>query len=671
MTTLPTPFHPGELAVQEKMGVRAQVHSYAPKFVRSYLPDQHRTLLASLPFIVVGSIDENHQPTASILFGFPGMIETPTESSVKIGVAPVQGDPLRNNLGVGSPLGFLAIEFETRRRNRMNGKVTASNGTGFEVEVDQTFGNCPQYIQARSLQHDSFNSTNHAPAVVTDPLNTKDVKTTLEAADTFFIASSYFEDATDTKHGVDVSHRGGKPGFVKYDDGVLTFPDFSGNNHFNTIGNIVLNPKVGLLFPNFETGELLFIEGKAKVIWDGPEVLAFEGAQRLISVEVTAARLLEGAMPAQWHFSDYSPSLESTGSFADAGKASTSEAWRTLRVEKVERESDVIHSFYLSAPDGGFLPTYLAGQHLPIRIPALPKSTRTYTLSRAPSGHQYRLSIKREAQGTVSRHFHDRIRVGDKIDAKAPSGQFHLQENSNKPIVLLSAGVGITPMIAMLESLVSQHGCAKGKQCKRPIAFVHAARNGNEHAFRNHPVLRSANDHGISVTYVYSQPSTQDIVDKAFHARGHIDADLLQSVMTNSESEVYLCGPSGFMKAMQENLRGIGVPANNIKQEAFGPGETNNQASVDIDIDVSLKTSDKKLVWNPSKGSLLDHLEQAGIDTPFSCRAGNCGTCLTKVLKGNLDHPEGIQYAPADGEALICCAKPFDGNPSQDLELDL
>lgn len=671
MTTLPTPFHPGELAIQEKIGVRAQVHSYAPKFVRSYLPDQHRALLASLPFIVVGSIDENHQPTASILFGFPGMIETSTESSVKIGATPAKGDPLRDNLSVGSPLGFLAIEFETRRRNRMNGKITAIDHIGFEVEVDQTFGNCPQYIQARSLPHDSYNASIDATAVATRNPSTEDVKIRLEAADTFFIASSYFEDAADTKHGVDVSHRGGKPGFVKYEDGVLTFPDFSGNNHFNTIGNIVLNPKVGLLFPNFETGELLFIEGKAEVIWDGPEVLAFDGAQRLINVKVTETRLLDGAMPARWHFSDYSPSLENTGSFADAGKSLAIQGWRPLRVEKVERESDVIHSFYLSAPDGGSLPTYLAGQHLPIRIPALPNSVRTYTLSRASSGNQYRLSIKREAQGAVSRHFHDRIRVGDKIDAKVPSGQFHLQDNSNKPIVLLSAGVGVTPMIAMLESLVSEHGCAKGKQCKRPIAFVHAARNGNEHAFRNHPILRSAEDHGISVTYIYSQPSTQDIVEKAFHARGRIDADLLQGVVANLDSEVYLCGPAGFMKAMQENLKSVGIPADNIKQEAFGPDKTNHQAPVDMDIDVKLTMSGKKITWNPSKGSLLEHVEEAGVDAPFSCRAGNCSTCLTKVLKGKLDHPAGIQHVPADGEALICCAKPVANNPTQSLELEL
>ncbi len=671
MATLQTPFHPGELAIQEKMGVRAQVHSYAPKFVRSFLPDQHRKLLESLPFIVVGSIDASHQPTASILFGYPGMIKAPSETTVQIATAPVAGDPLRENLSVGSPLGFLAIEFETRRRNRMNGKVTATGDNGFEVEVDQTFGNCPQYIQARSLPHDTTNPSYRTSVVATDNPGIGDVKTRLEAADTFFIASSYFEDAADTKHGVDVSHRGGKPGFVKYEDGVLTFPDFSGNNHFNTIGNIMLNPKVGLLFPNFETGELLFIEGKADVVWEGPEVLAFEGAQRLIKVEVTAARLLEGAMPARWRFSDYSPSLEGTGSYAKAGEPKATEDWRSLRIDRVERESEVIHSFYLSPTDDASLPPYLAGQHLPVRIPALPKSTRTYTLSRAPSGNQYRLSIKREPQGTVSRHFHDRIRVGDKIDARTPSGHFHLQEESNKATVLLSAGVGITPMIAMLEELVSQHGCAEGKRCKRPIAFVHAARNGEEHAFRNHPILRSAEDHGISVTYVYSQPSTQDIVQKAFYARGRIDADLLRSVMANLDSDVYLCGPAGFMEAMQDHLKGLGVAAGNIRQEAFGPGKADHQASVDMDIDVKLRSSGKKIIWNPSKGSLLDHAEEAGVDASFSCRAGNCGTCLTKILKGSLDHPAGTQYAPADGEALICCAKPAANHPAQDLELDL
>ena len=428
MHTLLNPFHPGELAVQEKLGVRERVQQYAPQMIRSHLPDQHRELLEKLPFILVGSIDAKQQPTASMLFGYPGFIETLSETNVRFTNQLLTEDPLSQNLKEGGPLGFLAIELETRRRNRMNGKTVNVSENGFEMHLDQSFGNCPQYIQTRSFTYDDFDPKAQIRTQTRRSPNRQELKQHVEQADTFFIASSYFNDVQDETQGVDVSHRGGKPGFAKLDKDVITFPDFSGNNIFNTIGNIALNPKVGLLFPDFGKGNLLFIHGEADIIWDGPEVDAIEGAQRLVTVKTTQSFLIENAIPSGWHLHDYSPSLNGTGTFAPSKDTSD---WSRLRIDRIERESDTINSFYLTPIDGKPVPMYLAGQHLPIRLPAKPKAPRTYTLSRSASGGQYRLSVKREANGEVSKFLHDKARVGDIIEAKKPAGAFVLAQFPN------------------------------------------------------------------------------------------------------------------------------------------------------------------------------------------------------------------------------------------------
>ncbi len=666
MTDLQTPFHEGELAIQEKLGVRALVHSYAPKFVRSFLPEQHRDLLETLPFIVVGSVDSDQQPSASILFGSPGFIQSPDETTMTVEATPTGGDPLRDNLRTGSPLGFLAIDFKTRRRNRLTGKITHTGQNGFAIKVDQSFGNCPQYIQSRTSSAITGEQANSTTGDVTSPLDHTTLAERLSAADTFFIASSHFEDRSDRKHGVDVSHRGGKPGFIGLTGNTLKFPDFSGNNHYNTFGNIALNPKVGIVVPDFDTGDMLYIEGTAGIIWDGPEVDAFEGAERLVAVQITKTTLVERAMPVHWKFNDYSPSLEVTGDWdkEDTAASNEDEQWRSLRVDRIERESSTINSFYLTATDGLPLEGYIAGQHLPVRHPSVPKTIRTYTLSKAPCGSQYRLSIKREANGKFSRFMHDDLRVGTTVSAMAPRGVFHLHETSSKPLVLVSAGVGITPMIAMLEAAVNTSGCTNGKKAAHPIVFIHAARNGDEHPFKNHPILSNPSDFGVTLLLAYSQPTPQDIIDNKFHIRGRITAQTIAELVPANEVHAFLCGPDQFMTDMRAHLSAAGVDDSHIEQETFGGPVVTREPMPNVEIPVQLKSSNRQLTWNPSKTTLLETIEDAGVDAPFACRTGNCGTCVTKVLKGKLGHPKTAQYKPDDDEALICCAVP-DDNPDK------
>jgi ferredoxin-NADP reductase len=315
------------------------------------------------------------------------------------------------------------------------------------------------------------------------------------------------------------------------------------------------------------------------------------------------------------------------------------------------------------------LDPYLAGQHLPIRHPSNPKATRTYTLSKAPCGSQYRLSIKRETKGVFSRFMHDDLRVGATIQAMSPGGIFHLPQTQNRPLLLVSAGVGITPMIAMLEAAVNTTSCTNGKKPKHPIIFIHAARNGEEHAFRNHPILANPADFGVTLLVAYSKPTTQDIIDKKFHIQGRINSQAVADVTPKGNIDAYLCGPDQFMTDIRAYLIATGVGHQQIHQETFGGPKIEKASVPHKEIPVQLQSRGTTLIWKPSSATLLETIENAGVDAPFSCRTGSCGTCLVKILKGKISHPASALYKPADDEALICCAIPDEDTKNISLDL--
>jgi predicted pyridoxine 5'-phosphate oxidase superfamily flavin-nucleotide-binding protein len=277
LSTLPT-WHAGEIALQEQLGVAERMAAIGPRIVRDHMPDQHRAFYAQLPFIVAGSVDSQGDAWATMLAGKPGFISSPDATTLDIAAHADSSDPAQAGLHAGEPVGLLGIEMHTRRRNRMNGVVEPAVN-GLRVHVDQSFGNCPRYIKVRDVE------------LVRDPaqpfiepveeLNVLDeaAASMIRAADTFFVAS-YADVAS--RRQVDVSHRGGKPGFVRVDDsGLLTIPDFSGNQFFSTLGNLVMNGKAGLLFVDFATGDMVQMTGDAKVVLDSPDMATFEGAERL------------------------------------------------------------------------------------------------------------------------------------------------------------------------------------------------------------------------------------------------------------------------------------------------------------------------------------------------------------------------------------------------------
>ncbi len=312
--TTQSPFHPGERAVQARVGVRDKAEALGERMIRNFMPDEHREFYANLPYILVGSVDASGQPWASMLFGRPGFTSAPDAQTLQVDATPTFGDPLADNLAVDARLGFLGIDYATRRRNRLTGRVRDSQAAGFTIDVEQAFGNCPRFIQKRVAEVTDRVDDAGKPLPVTEMASLNErAREIVAAADHFFIATYYSADDTDLTQGADVSHRGGKPGFVRIDGDRLTFPDFRGNNHYNTLGNLELNPRAGLLFPDFETGDLLYVAASASITWGGAKVEAFHGAKQLVHLKVESARLVAGAMPVDFRFEAYSPFLKKTG----------------------------------------------------------------------------------------------------------------------------------------------------------------------------------------------------------------------------------------------------------------------------------------------------------------------------------------------------------------------
>lgn len=307
-------FHAGECALQARAGVRERLAVHGAQIMRTFMPEQHCDFFRQLLFIVVGSVDGEGQPWASMLAGPRGFIDAPDPGRLVIHTLPSAASPLAVGLVPGASIGLLGIEAHTRRRNRMNGVVARVAADEFEVEVRQSFGNCPKYIQARQPEFTA--ARRPARPVVRSAGLDQQARALISAADTFYIATAHPAAAAgrDRAHGVDVSHRGGKPGFVRIDDDhTLTVPDFTGNNFFNTLGNLLLNPRAGLLFTDYANGDLLHIAVDTQVIEDGAEVAAFAGARRLLRLRIGETLLAPGALPLTWSTAELSPYLTATG----------------------------------------------------------------------------------------------------------------------------------------------------------------------------------------------------------------------------------------------------------------------------------------------------------------------------------------------------------------------
>ena len=296
-----SPWHAGERQVQETVGVAERMAMIGPKVIRDHLPEQHRDFYPLLPYLLLGVVDEQGVPWATMIEGAPGFAHSPDPYTLQVDSLPSSSDPAWAALRNGAAVGLLGIDLSTRRRNRMNGRIGWLDHDGFSVDVVQTFGNCPKYIQLRPVD-----GIARKPGTQVERLNGLDAaaQTMIRNADTFFVAS-YVD--LDGERSVDVSHRGGNTGFVRVEGNALTIPDFAGNLFFNTLGNLAANPVAGLLFIDFDSGAVLQVAGHTTLILDGSQVAAFEGAQRLWTVTVEHLVRRPAALALKWQVGQFSP----------------------------------------------------------------------------------------------------------------------------------------------------------------------------------------------------------------------------------------------------------------------------------------------------------------------------------------------------------------------------
>ncbi len=872
------------------------------RVIRDFMPDQHQEFFARLPLLIVGTVDACGQPWASVLAGKPGFVRAIDPRTLEVTARPIYGDPLAKALVDGADIGVLGLEFDSRRRNRANGKIANPREDAFEIRVAQSFGNCPKYIQARQYRFtDDIMNIGNKRVVNRGTTLTRDHGALIARSDTLFIASQFSEDSEDWSHGVDVSHRGGRPGFVIVaHESLLLFPDYAGNCMFNTLGNIEVDPRCGLLFLDFDTGDCLQLTGEAEILWEPEHVCRFPGAERVVSFQVEDVIHIEAALPLTWRFQDYSPVFDefetvdgenpvsephppmtlksvnvsmprdvehegkavTTGIFKtpvddrimlrrlnleadgqadlwghggafravyayahenyahwerelgrsdftvgqfgenftvegmldgeicigdvfriggalvevsqpripcyklaikmgsdgfqnrflesgrvgfylrvlEEGEVGTGDAIELIRrdsqrltvtrvsnllffdkedldatrqalqipalshgwkgsfrerldkaesstqgrqgfrdfvVDRKEPESEIITSYYLVPEDGVALPEFQPGQFLTFEldIPDHEKPViRTYSLSDCPDPEYYRVSIKREPAprdqpdlppGLSSNFFHDRVEVGTRLRVGAPRGKFHLDQESERAIVLLSGGVGLTPMISMMNTIVRSGS-------RRLVWFIHGARNGREHAMGAH-VRRIADENdNIHAHIRYSDPGPDDVEGRDYDGPGRVDIPLLKQLLPFDDYDFYLCGPPAFMKALYCGLLSLSVSEARIHYEFFGPGSILQDAAEPTGqgeippaeaelvggIQVAFARSGLTVGWDPACDSILDLAESHGLNPDYSCRSGICNTCISRVTDGEVEYFEQPLDMPEVGRVLICCARP-------------
>jgi len=703
VNTQASPFHSGEHQLQEKFGVRKTMEQFGRRVIRDRLPEQHRDFYSQLPFLVLGFSDDEGWPWASIVAGEPGFIESPDDQTLQLSTELIPGDPLADHAQSGIPIGGLGIELHSRRRNRFSSTFIGEKEGHLQLEMKQTFGNCPQYIQAHQLSYSSIPADEVGQQENIKELNEADIEL-IENADMFFVASQTLGESG-AAAGADVSHRGGRPGFVKVErvpssrskrfkhaQWRLTVPDYPGNNHFNTLGNFLLNPRAGLVFWDLKSRNLLMLTGEVEIIEDHPDIEFFQGAVRFWTFTIDSGIRLIHRLPLMGSNGAPSVNTEMTGTWEDVRLAKEAHLQRhsfmPYKVVSKKRESDDVISFELE-PKQGRLPDFKAGQFLTLKLePNTDKATRgkkqksiirSYTVSSAPGKDYFRISVKRQGPdnegrvGEMSSYLHDILCLGDELEVKAPQGEFHWQDDSDRPVVMLAAGIGITPMIAMAQqSLIEQVSLRRF----RLVTLIITARNKRNCAFYEElNYLASISNAYLRVYWCFTQAEEDLILGEEYQFNGRLTKTVIQSVLPLEDYDFYVCGPGGFMRDSYDVLKGLSVQGDRIYTEAFGPSSllpppetaTSNEpseASV-TRAAVTFKSQDGaehgSLSWTSDDGSLLSFSEAHGFEPEFGCRSGKCGSCKASLVKGSVVHDNNADLASINserGELLLCCSRP-------------
>ena len=449
---------------------------------------------------------------------------------------------------------------------------------------------------------------------------------------------------------------------------------------------LVAHHRPGFYFRVLQEGEVGTGDDIAKIT-DGPERITVAETDALLylpghSREQLQRALRVPALSKGWQSSFQAMLQQDSSSKTVAGNPGLANeeqapAWpgfRQMRVEQIRKESASVFSFVLAPIDGQPLPLFHAGQFVVLRLhldPNKPPALRSYSLSDLPATDHFRISVKSELNGIGSSFLCSRTHEGDVLEVSAPRGSFTLRP-SESPVVLLSAGVGATPVMSMLHTLA-----AEGSQ--QEIWWIYGARNRVDHPFveESRSLLKQLS-HGRGYI-VYSRPASSDQVGADFDAPGHIDTALLERIGVSQSSDFYLCGPSSFLQNMLNGLQNWGVPAGNVHTEIFGSleGITPGMAQVGqtphvppgtpgSGPPVSFARSGITAAWDPKFASLLELAEACDIPVRWSCRTGVCHTCMTGLISGSIVYnPEPLER-PAPGNVLVCCSQ-----PNADVTLDL
>ncbi|MDZ4234806.1 MAG: MOSC and FAD-binding oxidoreductase domain-containing protein, partial [Dietzia sp.] len=345
-------------------------------------------------------------------------------------------------------------------------------------------------------------------------------------------------------------------------------------------------------------------------------------------------------------------------------------AWtgfRPLKVSAVHDESGLVRSVSLTDPDGAALPKWLPGQSITLRFYPEPHGApliRNYSLSNQPGSTEYRISVKREPHGVASGHIHTHVHPGNLLDVAAPRGTFFLTADAAAPVILISAGVGATPVLSMLHWLAATHS-------DRPLWWLHGARNGDEHPFakESRDLLKQLPDSHSHI--FYSQPRMADRLGVDFTEQGRLSGEAIDGLGLPRDADAYLCGPAAFMNELSSGLLTYGLDPSRVHSELFGAAAALTPGIAAVSIpphapvgppgpgpEVQFARSGLSAPWGPPSTSLLEFAETCDVPTRWSCRTGVCHNCETALLSGTVRYdPEPLE-PPADGNVLICCAQP-------------
>lgn len=451
---------------------------------------------------------------------------------------------------------------------------------------------------------------------------------------------------------------------------------------------VVSHHRPGFYFRVIEEGNVGAGDPITKVA-DGPERVTVADVDALLYLHGHSADALQRALRVPALSPGWQMSLRALLAASHNGQATGNPglsaptgavAWpgfRPMTVVSSTPESVDIRSFVLGAADGTPLPAALPGQYIVIKVrPAAGGAalSRSYSLSGPPAAGTYRISVKREVAGVVSTYLHEHLRAGDTLDASAPRGAFTLASDP-RPAVFLSAGVGATPLVAMLYALAAANGHAP-----RAMWWIYAARDGAHHCFAREArglIQSLASGHAMTV---YSRPDDRDQLGRDYDAQGHIGVPLLEQAGVPREAAFYLCGPAGFLDAVPAGLIQWGVREADIHTEVFGGGPALTPGVVGTTHEaphmpsgapgtgpsVAFTRSGLVVPWNARFQSVLELAEACAVPTRWSCRTGVCHTCECALIEGRVRYAPDPLDPPADGNALICCSTPV-----SDVQFDL